>query len=88
VVNRKPQKEIQRNKAIFGLLLNFVALKIETKDIIKNRYSKTGCIKKLTPEAISKGAPIQCTKQIDELNIPIRSAFLSFINLIMLILKI
>jgi hypothetical protein len=38
--SRKPQKEIHTNKAILVFVSFSVALRIETKEIIKNKYLK------------------------------------------------
>ena len=55
-----------------------VALKIDKKEIIRNRYLNIGFVIKPTPNAIRNGIAIQCTKQSDELRIPIKSALLIF----------
>jgi hypothetical protein len=55
-----------------------VALKIDEKEIIRNRYLKIGFVIKPAPNAIRNGIAIQCTKQSDELRIPIKSALLIF----------
>lgn len=59
-----------------------VALKIATKEMIRNKYLKNGFVINPTPKAISKGVVIQCTKQIAELKIPIRSVLLILVVLI------
>jgi hypothetical protein len=64
------------------LVIFSVALKIDTKEIIKNRYKKNGFVIKPAPNDINKGVATQCTKQIDELKIPIKSARLYFFVLI------
>jgi hypothetical protein len=58
------------------LVIFSVALKIDTKEIIKKRYLKNGFVIKPAPNAINRGVAKQCSKQIDELKIPIRSALL------------
>jgi hypothetical protein len=64
------------------LVIFSVALKIDKKEIIKNRYLKNGFVIKPAPKAISNGVAMQCTKHIDELKIPIRSALLILVTFI------
>ena len=59
-----------------------VALKIDAKEIIKNKYLKAGLVINAAPNTINNGVAKQCTKQIDALTIPIKSAKLYFLALI------
>jgi hypothetical protein len=80
--NRNPQKETHNNKAILGCCTVSVALKIETKEMIRNKYLNIGIVINPIPYIINNGVAIQCTKQIEELKIPIISALLIFVVLI------
>jgi hypothetical protein len=80
--NRKPQNETNSSNEIFVLFMFSVALKIDKKEIIRNRYLKIGFVIKPAPNAMRNGIAIQCTKQSDELRIPIKSALLIFEALI------
>ena len=65
-----------------GCVIFSVALKIEMKEIIRNKYLKNELVKKPAPKAINSGVAIQCTKQMDELKTPIISALFNLIVLI------
>ena len=58
-----------------------MALKIEIKEITINKHFKTGFSQQESVHTISIGVAIQCTKQIDELKIPIMSALLILVEL-------
>ncbi len=50
--------------------------------MIRNKYLKNGFVINPAPKAINNGVAIQCTTQIDELKIPIMSALLILVGLI------
>ena len=74
----KPINDAQRKNTIFLFVVFFVAINTETNAMLRNRNLKIGLLIKLAPRVTSSGVAMQCTKQIAEFAMPIKSALLYF----------